>query len=102
MSTEFSLEQFETLVLARDFEAAHEALITLINTFISNRSRLPGVDLAFADPTRAPSDEAAVVLQRIADAITALLADPQFRLDDRQFGQLFSARHWLNMLFVAS
>jgi len=102
MSTEFSLEQFETLVASRDYEAAHETLIALINTFIANRSRLPGVDLAFADPTRPASDEAALALQRIADAITALLADPHFRLSDLQFNQLFSARHWLNMLFVAS
>jgi len=69
MSTEFSLEQFETLVASRDYEAAHETLIALINTFIANRSRLPGVDLAFADPTRPASDEAALALQRIADAI---------------------------------
>ncbi|MEM5340080.1 adhesin [Paraburkholderia azotifigens] len=102
MSTEFSLEQFETLVASRDYAAAHEALVVLINTFISNRSRLPGVDLAFADPTRPASEEAASTLQRIADAITALLADPHFRLNDLQFNQLFSARHWLNMLFVAS
>jgi glycosyltransferase involved in cell wall biosynthesis len=74
----------------------------LINTFISNRSRLPGVDLAFADPTRPASVEAASTLQRIADAITVLLADPHFRLNDLQFNQLFSSRHWLNMLFVAS
>lgn len=102
MSTEFSLDQFETLVASRDYDAAHEALVVLINTFISNRSRLPGIDLAFADPTRPASEEAASTLQRIADAITVLLADPHFRLTDVQFNQLFSARHWLNMLFVAS
>lgn len=102
MSTEFSLDQFETLVASRDYDAAHEALVVLINTFISNRSRLPGIDLAFADPTRPASEEAALTLQRIADAITVLLADPHFRLTDVQFNQLFSARHWLNMLFVAS
>ncbi|MBP0591363.1 adhesin [Paraburkholderia sp. LEh10] len=102
MSTDFSLDRFETLVAARDHDAAHESLIDLINTFISNRSRLPGVDLAFADPTKPPSEEAAATLQRIADAITALLADPQFKLNDGQFNQLFNARHWLNMLFVAS
>ncbi len=102
MSTEFSLDRFETLVASRDYEAAHDALIDLINTFIANRSRLPGVDLAFADPTRAASEDAASTLQRIADAITALLADPHFQLTDGQFNQLFNARHWLNMLFVAS
>ncbi|CAG9222635.1 Putative adhesin processing HmwC-like protein [Paraburkholderia sabiae] len=102
MSTEFSLDQFETLVASRDYDAAHEALVVLINTFISNRSRLPGIDLAFADPTRPASEDAASTLQRIADAITVLLADPHFRLTDVQFNQLFSARHWLNMLFVAS
>ncbi|ACC71367.1 adhesin [Paraburkholderia phymatum] len=102
MSPEFSLEQFESLVASRDYETAHEALVGLINTFISNRSRLPGVDLAFADPTRPASKEGTSTLQRIADAITALLAAPQFRLNDLQFNQLFSSRHWLNMLFVAS
>jgi hypothetical protein len=102
MSTEFSLDQFETLIASRDYDAAHEALVVLINTFISNRSRLPGIDLAFADPTRPASEDAALTLQRIADAITVLLADPHFRLTDVQFNQLFSARHWLNMLFVAS
>ncbi|SEI83694.1 adhesin [Paraburkholderia diazotrophica] len=102
MSTEFSLDQFEALVASRDYDAAHEALIVLINTLISNRSRLPGVDLAFADPMRPASNEAAATLQRIADALTTLLADPQFRLSDKQFNQLFSSRHWLNMLFVAS
>jgi hypothetical protein len=102
MSTEFSLDQFEALVASRDYDAAHEALIVLINTLISNRSRLPGVDLAFADPMLPASKEAAATLQRIADALTALLADPQFQLSDKQFNQLFSSRHWLNMLFVAS
>ncbi|SIT40333.1 putative adhesin processing HmwC-like protein [Paraburkholderia piptadeniae] len=102
MSTEYSLDQFEALVASRDYDAAHEALIVLINTLISNRSRLPGVDLAFADPMLPTSKEAAATLQRIADALTTLLADPQFRLNDKQFNQLFSSRHWINMLFVAS
>jgi hypothetical protein len=102
MSTEFSLDQFEALVASRDYDAAHEALIVLINTLISNRSRLPGVDLAFADPMLPASKEAAATLQRIADALTTLLADPQFQPNDKQFNQLFSSRHWINMLFVAS
>jgi len=102
MSTEFSLDRFESLVSARDHDAANEELIVLFNTLASNRSRLPGVELALADPTRPASEEGARTLQRITDAITALLADPQFQLNEKQFNQLFSARHFLNMLFVAS
>jgi len=102
MSTEFSLDRFESLVDARDYDNAHEELIVLINTLISNKSRLPGVTLAFADPTRPTDALAADTLQRIADAVTKLLADPAFVLSPKQFGQLFLSRAWLNMLFVAS
>ncbi|MBN3763356.1 adhesin [Burkholderia sp. Ac-20365] len=102
MSSEFSLERFESLVAGRDCDAAHEELIVLLNTFISKRGRLPGVQLAFANPTIAPSEEGTHTLQRIADAITALLSDPHFVLSNLQFNQLFTGRHWLNMLFVAS
>ncbi|BCF89319.1 adhesin [Paraburkholderia largidicola] len=102
MSTEFSLDQFESLVARCDYDAAHEALIALLNTFISKRGRLPGVDLAFADPTVARSEAGANTLQRIADAVTTLLADPRFVLSNLQFNQLFAGRHWLNMIFVAS
>jgi hypothetical protein len=41
MSTEFSLDRLESLVAARDHDAANEELIVLFNTLASNRSRLP-------------------------------------------------------------
>lgn len=102
MSTEFSLDRFESLVDARDYDNAHEALIVLINTLMSNRSKLPGVALAYADPTKQTDASGIDTLQRIADAITKLLADPDFVLSPKQAGQLLQSRHCLNMLFVAS
>src|ERR1700761_6349405 len=102
MSTEFSLDRFESLVDARDYDNAHEALIVLINTLMSNRSKLPGVALAYADPTKQTDASGIDTLQRIADTITKLLADPDFVLSPKQAGQLLQSRHCLNMLFVAS
>jgi hypothetical protein len=97
----FVLERFERLVYARDHDRATDELAALLRFLDLGGGALER--LAHEDPgaprTAASLDEP--VLARLAGAITALAADPGFRVSDRTYRRLLAYHAWLACLFHA-
>jgi hypothetical protein len=102
MSTEFSLDRFESQIQSRDYDAAHEEFCALLKTLCEKRGTLGGERFARSSPN-SPGDEASQrTLQRIADGFTALFSAPEYTLAADKMNILFWGRPWINMIFAVS
>jgi hypothetical protein len=89
MSTQFSLDRFESQVHAGDYDAAHEEFAALLDTLRQNRGGLGIERFAKNRPNPADDEAARQTLQRIADAFTALLSAPEYALDADRINVMF-------------
>ncbi|ACD18780.1 adhesin [Paraburkholderia phytofirmans] len=102
MSTEFSLDRFESQIQSRDYDAAHEEFCTLLRTLSDKRGRLGAEHFARSTPN-APSDEKSRdTLQRIADGFTTLFSAPEYPLQAEKMNIMFWGRPWINMIFAVT
>jgi hypothetical protein len=102
MSTQFSLDRFESQVHAGDYDAAHEEFAALLDTLRQNRGGLGIERFAKNRPNPADDEAARQTLQRIADAFTALLSAPEYALDADRINVMFCGRSWIDMIFAVS
>ncbi|WP_168789746.1 adhesin [Paraburkholderia aromaticivorans] len=102
MSTEFSLDRFESQIQSRDYDAAHEEFCTLLKTLSGKRGRLGAEYFARSTPN-SPSDEKSLdTLQRIADGFTTLLSAPEYPLEAEKMNIMFWGRPWIDMIFAVT
>ena len=100
--TAFSIDHFESAVQSRDYAAAHEQFVALLNALASNRGTLGDERFARTAPDDPRNAASEAVATRICDTITTLFSDPDFNLTDNQFTQIAEARWWLKNLFGAT
>ncbi|AIP36297.1 o-linked N-acetylglucosamine transferase, spindly family, protein [Paraburkholderia xenovorans LB400] len=102
MSTDFSLDRFESQIQSRDYDAAHEEFCALLRTLSEKRGTLGSERFARSSPN-SPADEASLrTLQRIADGFTALFSAPEYTLAAEKMNIMFWGRPWINMIFAVT
>ncbi|REG51924.1 hypothetical protein B0G80_8437 [Paraburkholderia sp. BL6669N2] len=102
MSTEFSLERFESQIQSRDYDAAHEEFCTLLKTLSGKRGRLGAEPFARTTPNSPDDEKSLDTLQRIADGFTTLFSAPEYPLEAEKINVMFWGRPWINMIFAVS
>jgi hypothetical protein len=102
MSTEFSLDRFESQIQSRDYDAAHEEFSALLKTFSEKRGTLGSERFARSDPDSPSHEESRRTLQRIADGFTALFSASGYTLPPEKMNLMFWGRPWINMIFAVT
>ena len=102
MSTEFSLERFESQIQSHDYDAAHEEFNTLLKTLSESRGTLGSECFARTIPDAPEHEESQRTLQRIADGFTTLYCAPEYTLPAEKMGIMYWGRPWINMIFAVS
>jgi hypothetical protein len=98
MSTEFSLERFESQIQSHDYDAAHEEFNTLLKTLSESRGTLGTECFARTIPDAPEHEESQRTLQRIADGFTTLYCAPEYTLPAEKMGIMYWGRPWINMI----
>jgi hypothetical protein len=101
---DFQLEKFECLAYSRQYEAAMQELLKLLQMLDSGYGSF---NENFSSVTiQAMQVNADLVdlhlLTRIAAAVTALFSDPEFHLSEMGFIQVIQYHRWLSLLFAVS
>ncbi|WNC93654.1 adhesin [Paraburkholderia sp. FT54] len=102
MSTEFSLDRFESQIQSRDYDAAHEEFSALLKTLSEKRGTLGSERFARSDPDSPSHEESRRTLQRIADGFTALFSASGYTLPPEKMNLMFWGRPWINMIFAVT
>ncbi|MFM0252578.1 adhesin [Paraburkholderia sediminicola] len=102
MSTEFSLDRFESQIQSRDYDAAHEEFCALLKTLSDKRGKLGTEPFARSNPNSPGDENSRNTLQRIADGFTALFSAPEYPLEAEKMNIMFWGRPWINMIFAVT
>jgi hypothetical protein len=102
MSTEFSLDRFESQIQSRDYDAAHEEFCALLKTLCDKRGKLGAEPFARSTPNSPHDEKSLDTLQRIADGFTALFTAPEYPLEAEKMNIMFWGRPWINMIFAVT
>ncbi|MFM0057253.1 adhesin [Paraburkholderia phytofirmans] len=102
MSTEFSLDRFESQIQSRDYDAAHEEFCTLLKTLSGKRGRLGAEHFARSVPNSPSDEKSRDTLQRIADGFTTLFSALEYPLEAEKMNIMFWGRPWINMIFAVT
>ncbi|MDO5058974.1 MAG: adhesin [Neisseria sp.] len=98
-----SVERFESLVKAKQYEDAANELLSILGQIDNNFGDIQNIECQIPVQLNANhQDQCVHFCTRMAVAITELFADPEFHISESGTLRFLSLQRWLNMIFASS
>jgi hypothetical protein len=98
----FTIEDLEGEIARREHESAGRKLLEVLTAIDTQHGALGGLSMAFVPQGLDADDLARTVACRLANALGALFADPEFRLSDEGFYAFITRQRWITAIFAAT